>query len=123
MSDIWQLRDAGGTLGAGNAMATVEIYTTPLCPYCVRAKRLLDRKGVAFTEIDLWQQPGRREEMVARAAGRRTVPQIFIGGQPVGGSDDLHELDAAGRLDALLARRDDGTLPAREASGVERGVG
>lgn len=83
-------------------MATVEIYTTPMCPYCVRAKRLLKGKGVDFTEIDLWQFPGRREEMIARAEGRRTVPQIFIDGRPVGGSDDLYALDLAGGLDPLL---------------------
>ncbi len=82
---------------------TVEIYTTPLCPYCVRAKRLLDRKGVPFVEIDLWKHPGRREEMIRRADGRRTVPQVFIDGRGVGGSDDLHALEAAGRLDPLLA--------------------
>ncbi|MEK0082001.1 glutaredoxin 3 [Benzoatithermus flavus] len=89
-------------------MATVEIYTTPLCPYCVRAKRLLEKKGVDFIEIDLWQEPGRREEMVRRAAGRRTVPQIFINGQAMGGSDDLHALDAAGKLDPLLAQDGEG---------------
>ena len=61
-------------------MPMVEIYTTPLCPYCVRAKRLLNRKGVQYTEIDLWQYPGRREEMIARAEGRRTVPQVFVDG-------------------------------------------
>lgn len=84
-------------------MATVEIYTTPLCPYCLRAKRLLDRKGVPFVEIDLWQQPSRREEMIRRAGGRRTVPQVFVDGRGLGGSDELHALDAAGGLDALLA--------------------
>jgi glutaredoxin 3 len=84
-------------------MANVEIYTTPMCPYCVRAKRLLDRKGVNYVEIDLWQECGRREEMVRRAAGRRTVPQVFIDGRGVGGSDDLHALDARGELDRLLA--------------------
>jgi glutaredoxin 3 len=87
-------------------MATVEIYTTPLCPYCVRAKGLLSRKGVEFTEIDLWQEPGRREEMIRRSGGRRTVPQIFIDGQAMGGSDDLHALDKAGKLDPLLAQGD-----------------
>ena len=61
-------------------MAEVEIYTTPLCPYCWRAKRLLDKKGVAFIEIDLWQQPQRRAEMIERAAGRTTVPQLFVDG-------------------------------------------
>jgi glutaredoxin 3 len=83
-------------------MATVEIYTTPLCPYCFRAKRLLSRKGVDFVEIDLWQHPGRRQEMIERADGRRTVPQVFVDGRGLGGSDELHALDAAGRLDPLL---------------------
>ena len=84
-------------------MSTVEIYTTPMCPYCWRAKSLLSRKGVAFTEIDLWQEPDRREEMIRRAEGRRTVPQVFIDGRGVGGSDDLVSLDAGGDLDRLLA--------------------
>ena len=84
-------------------MATVEIYTTPMCPYCVRAKRLLSSKGVEFIEIDLWQFPARRAEMIARAQGRRTVPQVFVDGQALGGSDDLQALEAAGRLDPLLA--------------------
>ena len=84
-------------------MANVEIYTTPMCPYCWRAKRLLESKGVAFTEVDLWQQPGRREEMIGRAGGRRTVPQVFIDGRHVGGSDDLAELERKGELDGLLA--------------------
>ncbi|HET6467822.1 MAG TPA: glutaredoxin, partial [Geminicoccaceae bacterium] len=70
-------------------MRQVEIYTTPIGPYCFRAKRLLDQKGVAYTEIDLWQQPGRRGEMLARADGRTTVPQIFIDGVGIGGSDEL----------------------------------
>lgn len=84
-------------------MATVEIYTTPMCPYCHRAKRLLANKGVAFVEIDLWQEPARRDEMIDRAQGRRTVPQIFVDGRGLGGSDDLYALDRAGRLDPLLA--------------------
>ena len=83
-------------------MATVEIYTTPMCPYCYRAKRLLSSKGVEFTEIDLWQFPARRDEMVARAEGRRTVPQIFVDGRALGGSDELHALDRVGGLDPLL---------------------
>ena len=83
-------------------MPTVEIYTTPLCPYCVRAKRLLSGKGVTFTEIDLWQDPARRDEMIARSDGRRTVPQVFVDGRALGGSDDLYALDAAGGLDPLL---------------------
>lgn len=83
-------------------MKTVEIYTTPTCPYCLAAKRLLAKKGAAFTEIDVSRDSDLREAMTARAGGRRTVPQIFIGGQHVGGSDDLHALDAEGGLDPLL---------------------
>lgn len=81
----------------------VEIYTAPLCGYCHAAKRLLSEKGVAFAEIDLGREPGRRAEMMARAAGRHTVPQIFVGATHVGGCDDLYALERAGRLDALLA--------------------
>lgn len=84
-------------------MQPVEIYTTPFCPYCIAAKRLLTRKGVDFTEIDVARDPSLRVAMMDRAGGRRTVPQIFIGGRHVGGSDDLHALDHAGRLDAMLA--------------------
>ncbi len=84
-------------------MKPVEIYTTPICPYCHAAKRLLTKKGVAFTEIDVSRDPAVRSAMTARSNGGRTVPQIFIGGQHVGGSDDLHALDHAGRLDPLLA--------------------
>ena len=84
-------------------MAQVEIYTTPLCPYCWRAKRLLQQKQVAFTEIDLWQEPERRAEMVQRAGGRRTVPQLFVDGRSIGGSDELVALEAQGALEALLA--------------------
>jgi glutaredoxin 3 len=94
-------------------MPKIEIYTTPICPYCIRAKRLLDRKGVAYEEIDLWTDPGRRPEMLKRAAGRTTVPQIFIDGRGIGGSDDLHALDAAGRLDAMLQASE--TTPAGPA--------
>lgn len=83
-------------------MAEVVIYTTPFCPYCARAKRLLDSKGVTYEEIDLYMQPGRRDEMVQRAEGRMTVPQIFIDGTPVGGSDDIHALDRVGKLDPML---------------------
>lgn len=84
-------------------MKTVEIYTTPTCPYCHAAKRLLTRKGVAFTEIDVSRDAALRAEMTQRANGRRTVPQIFIGGVSVGGSDDIHALDHAGKLDPMLA--------------------
>lgn len=83
-------------------MPTVEIYTTPFCPYCIRAKRLLQQKGVTFDEIDVSMARGRRQEMVERAAGRSTVPQIFIDGQGIGGCDELFALDHAGGLDPLL---------------------
>ncbi|MFT4148847.1 MAG: glutaredoxin 3 [Paracoccaceae bacterium] len=84
-------------------MKPVEIYTTPTCPYCMAAKRLLSKKGVAFAEIDVSRDPALRNAMTERAGGRRSVPQIFIGGVGVGGSDDIHALEAAGKLDALLA--------------------
>ena len=84
-------------------MQRVEIYTTPWCPYCLAAKRLLQKKGVAYEETDVSRDPGLRQGMMNRAGGRHTVPQIFIGGKPVGGSDDLHALERAGKLDALLA--------------------
>jgi glutaredoxin 3 len=83
-------------------MPPVDIYTTRWCPYCYRAKALLKRKGVAFNEIDLSRERERRAEMVQRASGRTTVPQIFVGPVHVGGSDDLHALEQAGKLDALL---------------------
>jgi glutaredoxin 3 len=73
-----------------------------LCPYCWRAKRLLESKGVAFVEIDLWQHPERRAEMIERAGGRRTVPQLFVDGRALGGSDELAALESQGELDALL---------------------
>jgi glutaredoxin 3 len=84
-------------------MAPVELYTTPFCPYCVSAKDLLRRKGVEFTEINVAGAPDLRAQMVERANGRTTVPQIFIGPTHVGGCDDLYELDEAGKLDPLLA--------------------
>jgi glutaredoxin 3 len=84
-------------------MPAVEIYTTRFCPYCNTAKALLRRKGVEFKEIDLGHDWEQRNEMIKRANGRMTVPQIFIGLVHVGGSDDLHALDRAGKLDALLA--------------------
>ena len=83
-------------------MQPVTIYTTPICPYCVRAKSLLKRKGVSFTEIDVMMDSKARAEMESRSNGGRTVPQIFIGDIHVGGSDDLHELERAGELDPLL---------------------
>lgn len=83
-------------------MQPIEIYTTPLCGFCHAAKRLLNSKGVAFAEIDVARQPDRRGEMIGRAGGRHTVPQIFVGGAHVGGCDDLYALDRAGKLDDLL---------------------
>ena len=79
----------------------ITIYTTPYCPYCHSAKALLKRKGAAFDEIDV-QEPALRQRMVVLAHGQRTVPQIFIGGTHVGGSDELHDLDREGGLDPLL---------------------
>jgi glutaredoxin 3 len=81
----------------------IEIYTTPWCPYCLAAKRLLDKKGATYEETDVSRDPAMRAEMTQRASGRYTVPQIFIGERHVGGSDDLHALDRSGKLDPLLA--------------------
>ncbi len=83
-------------------MNQIEIYTTRYCPYCIAAKKLLSRKGVEFTEIDVTGDVKGRSRMVARANGRMTVPQIFIGAVHVGGCDDLYALDRAGKLDCLL---------------------
>jgi glutaredoxin 3 len=83
-------------------MPRVEIYTKFGCPYCARAKRLLEDKGVDYEEFELNSTPGKREEMLERAPGRTTVPQIFINGRHVGGSDDLAELERGGRLDPML---------------------
>ena len=83
-------------------MGQVEMYTTAWCPYCARAKALLERKGVRYTEIDVIEEPGRRSEMIQRAGGRTTVPQIFIDGEHIGGCDDMVALDRAGRLDPKL---------------------
>lgn len=84
-------------------MKQVEIYTSPICGFCVRAKRLLDAKGVAYVERDIFAEPGARAEMMQRADGRRTVPQIFIDDIGIGGCDELFALDRAGRLDPMLA--------------------
>jgi glutaredoxin 3 len=84
-------------------MPPVEIYTTRYCPYCSAAKTLLKRKGVSYSEIDVSRDLERRQEMIQRANGRMTVPQIFIGTVHVGGSDELYALERAGKLDALLA--------------------
>lgn len=86
-------------------MANVEIYTKGFCSYCASAKRLLDGKGVAYEEYDITMGGPKRAEMIDRAGGRATVPQIFIDGRHVGGCDDLHALDGDGRLDPLLQGR------------------
>lgn len=85
-------------------MPTIEIYTKQTCGFCHAAKRLLTSKGASFSETDLLRQPDRRAEMINRANGRSTVPQIFIDGKHIGGFDDLATLDRAGKLDALLAK-------------------
>ena len=81
----------------------VQVYSQPFCGYCSAAKRLLTAKGAAFTEIDVMFEAGRRDEMVERSGGRRTVPQIFIDGRHIGGYEDLSALDKTGELDRLLA--------------------
>lgn len=83
-------------------MARIEIYTSPWCGYCAMAKKLLNKKGVEFVEFDVTTEAGRREEMVQRANGGTTVPQIFIDDRHVGGCDDLFELDFDGKLDSML---------------------
>jgi glutaredoxin 3 len=83
-------------------MPEIEVYTTPICPYCLSAKELLRRKGVPFLEINVAGVPQRRAEMIARANGRTTVPQIFVGDRHLGGCDDLYALEEAGELDRLL---------------------
>lgn len=88
--------------------AKVEIYTQFGCGYCVRAKHLLDSKGVDYVEHDVTMDRSKREEMVARAPAARTVPQIFINNSAIGGSDDLRELEYEGRLDVMLAESDAG---------------
>lgn len=84
-------------------MAEIDIYTRMMCGYCAAAKRLLDSKGAAYREHDASFSPDLRQEMVARAGGRSTFPQIFIDGTHIGGCDDLHALDREGRLDTMLA--------------------
>lgn len=84
-------------------MAKVEMYTTQWCGYCARARGLLQRKGVEFAEYDVEEEAGKREEARARSGGRTSVPQIFIDGNHIGGSDEMAALEAAGKLDPLLA--------------------
>ena len=83
-------------------MTNVLMYSTEYCPYCVRARQLLDAKGVIYTDIRIDEYPEKREEMIANS-GRTTVPQIFINHQPIGGCDDLHALEKTGELDKLLS--------------------
>lgn len=84
-------------------MSNITVYSSPFCPYCHRAKALLKKKGVTFEEIDVFMQPRRKTEMMERAGGAHTVPQIFIGSTHVGGCDELYALDKKGGLDPLLA--------------------
>jgi len=84
-------------------MPEIQIYTTDMCPYCMRAKALLKQKGADYKEIDVSYDPAERNRMMERAGGRRTVPQIFIAGKHIGGCDDLYALNARGGLDPLLA--------------------
>jgi glutaredoxin 3 len=90
----------------GAARPQVVMYVTDWCPYCARARRLLEEKGIEIEEIDVEARPGARAEMIERSGGRSSVPQIFVGETHVGGSDDLHALAASGGLDRLLADRD-----------------
>lgn len=83
-------------------MKPVEIYTSPLCGFCHAAKRLLKQKGIRYSEVNVLTNPGRKPEMIQRAGGRHTVPQIFVGEVHVGGCDELYALERAGRLDPLL---------------------
>ena len=83
-------------------MALVEVYARPMCGFCHQAKKLLDSKGIAYSEYDIWAESGRKDEMVKRANGRATVPQIFIDDEHIGGCDDLMALERAGKLDKLL---------------------
>ena len=84
-------------------MSKVRMYTTPICPFCVRAKALLAKKGVAVEEIDIYMDDDSRKDMQAKTNGARTVPQIFIGDRHIGGYEELYALDKAGELDPLLA--------------------
>lgn len=84
-------------------MKPVELYTTPFCGYCAAAKKLLRAKGVSYSEIDVAANPARRTEMMQRAKGGRTVPQIFVGDRHIGGFDEMYALDRAGKFDPLLA--------------------
>ena len=92
----------GGLPFSGAGVARVEVYTTPMCPYCVAAKRLLEARGIPYTEFDVAQDDALRADVMQRS-GRQTVPQIFIDGRSIGGFDELRGLDAAGELESLRA--------------------
>ena len=83
-------------------MVKVDIYTTPYCPFCIRAKKLLENKKVEFNEIDLSENPDKFEEMLSKSNGARTVPQIFVNGEHIGDCDHIHDLDQKGELDKIL---------------------
>ena len=83
-------------------MAKIEVYSGPRCPYCVRVKQLFDKKGVEYIDYDVSQDDTKRTEMMERANGARTIPQVFIDGTHYGGSDDIHALDKDGKLDGLI---------------------
>jgi glutaredoxin 3 len=83
-------------------MVNVDIYTTPYCPFCIRAKKLLANKKVEFNEIDLSENPDKFEEMLSKSNGARTVPQIFVNGEHIGDCDHIHDLDQKGELDKIL---------------------
>ena len=83
-------------------MARIEVFSTLLCPFCYRAKKLLESKGVTFEEIDVMVQPARRAEMITRSGGRTSVPQIFVDGRHIGNCDEIYALEAAGKLTPLL---------------------
>jgi len=93
---------AGARRPEGEALARIEIYSSLLCGYSYRAKKLLDSKGVAYEDIDVMLRPGRRAEMVARSGGRRSVPQIFVDGRHLGDCQELYALEAAGKLGPIL---------------------
>ena len=83
-------------------MVNIDIYTTPYCPFCIRAKKLLSNKKVEFNEIDLSENPDKFEEMLSKSNGARTVPQIFVNGEHIGDCDHIHDLDQKGELDKIL---------------------
>ena len=96
-----------GAVPRGPPVPKVEIYTTPFCPFCFHAKRLLEEKGITFTEIGVMMAPGKRSEMAERAGGSRTVPQIFVDGEYLGDCEEVYRLEDDGALDAVLGVADE----------------